>query len=159
MYSMESVITDCLHLIPIESLVPTEGHLFYPEGLVFIHGLHLISIDGLVCSEGLLGSTETLAYSGALHLTPIEGLIPTDGHLASTQALVIIEGLHLATLIGDCPLVGINSCYLTISDKCHWGVSDIHQLGCSCWVSLIKRGHLGVKKKLTLDFQGGKSRS
>ena len=84
----------------------------------------------------------------------MEGLIPTDGHLASTEALVIIEGLHLATLTGDCPLVCINICYWTVSDKCHWGVNDIHQLGCSCRVSLIKGGHLGVKKKVTLGFQG-----
>ena len=148
MDSMESVIIDCLHLTPIESLVSTEVHLSYTEDLVFIHGLHLIPIDGLVCSEGHLGSIEILAYSGALHL------IPTDGHLASTEALVIIEGLHLATLIGDCPLVCINNCYLAISDKCLWGVSDIHQMGCSCWVSLIKGGHLGAKKKVTLGFQG-----
>lgn len=123
---MESVIIDCLHLTPIESLVPTEVHLSYTEGLVFIHGLHLIPTDGLVCSEGHLGSIEILAYSGALHLTPIEGLIPTDGHLASTEALVITEGPYLATLIEDCPLVCINNCYLTNSDKCRWGVSDIH---------------------------------
>ena len=147
------VITDCFHLTPIESLVPIEGHLSYPEGLVFIHGLHLFPIDGLVCSESCLGSTATLAYTGALHLIPMESLIPTDGHLASTEALVITEGLHLTILIGDCPLVFINNCYLTISDKCHWGVSDIHQLVCSYRVSLIKGGHLGVKKKVTLGFQ------
>ena len=68
MDSMEYVITDCLYLTPIESLVPIGGHLSYPEGLVFIHGLHLIPIDGLACckvSLSSLGSTETLTYIGS----------------------------------------------------------------------------------------------
>ena len=91
-----------------------------------------------------------------LHLTPIESLVPTEGHLASIEALVITEGLHLAILTGDCQLVCINGCCLTISDECLESVSDIHQLRCCCRVSLIKGRHLGVKKKVSLGFLGAK---
>ena len=91
-----------------------------------------------------------------LHLTQIGSLDPTEGHLTSIEALVITEGLHLAILTGDCQLVCINGCCLTIRDECLKSVSDIHQLGCCCRVSLIKGGHLGVKEKVALGFQGAK---
>ena len=91
-----------------------------------------------------------------LHLTQIGSLDPTEGHLASIEALGITEGLHLATLARYCQLVCVNSCGLTISDECLQSGSDIHQLGCCYSVSLIKGGHLGVKKKVTLGFQGAK---
>ena len=148
------LIIECLHRTPIEGLVPTEAHLASTVGLVHMDGFHLTSRDSLVPREGHLGSTENLAFTGALHLTATEGLVPTEGHLASTEVLVIIEDLHLGTLNGDCHLFCINGCHFTISDERLCGVSDIHQLGCCCSVSLIKGGHLGVKKKGTLGSEG-----
>ena len=41
---MESVIIDCLHLTPIEGLIPTDGHLASTEALVITEGPYLATL-------------------------------------------------------------------------------------------------------------------